>query len=177
MSFDVSGSVTGYKIYRKENDGKYKRVKTTKKAGIRTWKDTSVKKGIYYTYKVEPYFTSGGKTYKGEAVAATGVKLTGTLSKVSGVKVQKNKADNTVSWKKNRLAAGYKVYRKVGSGSYKLVKTTTSASFVDKSVQKGKKYTYKIKAYYKNYTYNNNTGKYTSKDVTSKYSKTVTVKR
>ena len=77
-------------------------------------------------------------------------------------------------------ATGYKVYRKVGVGTYKLVKTTTSSdtlSYKDTSVKKGKKYTYKVKAYYNNYTYNHSKGKYTYKAVNSVYSKIASVKR
>ena len=93
------------------------------------------------------------------------MKLTGSLARVTGLKASKQKSYNTVSWKKNSLATGYKVYRKTGSGSYKLVKTTSSASYKDSSVKKGKKYTYKIKAYYKNYTYSAEKKKYTYKTV------------
>ena len=84
-----------------------------------------------------------------------------------------------MTWGKVRTATGYKIYRKVGTGKYKLVKTTTSANTVtysDKNVKKGKKYTYKVKAYYKNYTLNS-AGKYVSKIVNSKDSKAVAVKR
>lgn len=107
----------------------------------------------------------------------TGTTAYGEISAVTGVRVTKNKTYNTVSWKKNSLATGYKVYRREGSGSYKLVKTTTAGSFNDKKVKKGKKYSYKIQVYYKNYTYNTSKKKYTSKTITGKYSKTVSVKR
>lgn len=100
-----------------------------------------------------------------------------SLSKVTGVKAKKNKSYNIIKWKKNSIATGYKVYRKEGSGSFKLIKTTSATSFKDKKVKKGKKYTYKIKAYYKNYTYDASKKKYTNKIVTSKYSKAVSVKR
>lgn len=100
-----------------------------------------------------------------------------SLSKVTGVKAKKKKPYNIIRWKKNSIATGYKVYRKEGSGSFKLIKTTSATSFKDKKVKKGKKYTYKIKAYYKNYTYNASQKKYTNKIVTSKYSKAVSVKR
>ncbi len=40
----------------------------------------------------------------------------------------------------------YKIYRKTGSGSYKLIGTTTSCSFKDTDVKAGKTYAYKVKA-------------------------------
>ena len=56
----------------------------------------------------------------------------------------------TVSWNKISGANGYKLYRATSrSGSYKLVKTTSSTSFTDRSLKKGKKYYYKLKAYRK----------------------------
>ena len=177
VSWNADGTAAGYKIYRKANGGAYKSVNTITSATTLNWTDTSVKKGTYYTYKVVPYITSNGTTSNGTGVVTSSVKLAGKIAKVTNVKVKKNTSYNTVSWKKNSLATGYQVYRKAGSGSYKLVKTTTSASYKDKSVSNGKKYTYKIKAYYKNYTYNANKGKYTSKNVTSIYSKIASVKR
>lgn len=177
VTWTANGTPTGYKIYRSANGGSYSLVKTITSGTTVSWKNTSAKKGTYYTYKVVPYVTSGTTTITGTGLTTSSVKLTGSLAKVTSVKAKKKSTYNNISWKKNSLATGYRVYRKVGSGSYKLVKTTTSASYKDKLVKKGKKYTYKIKAYYKNYTYDSTTGKYTSKNVNSKYSKTVSVKR
>lgn len=177
VSWNVSGTANGYYIYRKANGGSYKLVKTITAGSTLKWIDSGVKKGTYYTYRIVPYVVCDNQKYSGKEAVTGSLKLTGKLSTVTGVKGKKNKTYNTVSWKKNSLATGYKVYRKEGSGSYKLVKTTPSASYNDKKVKKGKKYTYKIKAYYKNYTYNANKKTYTSKTVTSGYSKTVSVKR
>ena len=176
VSWSVSGTANGYNIYRKSNGGSYQLVKTIGDGSVLSWTDTGVKKGTNYVYKVVPYIVSGSTT-NGKQATTSNVKLTGSLAKVTGVKASKKKSYNTVSWKKNSLATGYKVYRKTGSGSYILVKTTSSTSYKDKSVKKGKKYTYKIKAYYKNYTYSAKKKKYTYKTVYSKYSKTISVKR
>ncbi|MGN1165372.1 MAG: hypothetical protein ACI4S2_02955 [Lachnospiraceae bacterium] len=177
VSWNVSGEANGYYIYRKANGGSYKLVKTITAGSTLQWIDTSVKKGTYYTYRIVPYAVCDNQKYFGNGAVTASLKLTGKLSTVTSVKGKKNKTYNTVSWKKNSLATGYRVYRKEGSGSYKLVKTTSSASYNDKKVKKGKKYTYKIQAYYKNYTYNANKKTYTSKIVTSGYSKKVSVKR
>ena len=123
VSWSVSGSANGYYIYRKSNGASYKLIKTITSGSTLKWKDTGVKKGINYTYKIVPYVISSGKKQLGKASVTSSLKLTGKLSAVTGVKVKKNKTYNTVSWKKNSLATGYKVYRKEGSGSYKLVKT------------------------------------------------------
>ena len=177
VSWSVSNTADGYYIYRRANGDSYKLAATISSGSAMKWKDTTVKKGIFYTYKIIPYVVPGGEKCLGNEAVTSSLKLTGTLSPVTSVKVKKNKTYNTISWKKNNLAAAYKIYRKEGSGSYKLIKTTTSTSYNDKKVKKGKKYTYKIQAYYKNYTYNTTKKKYTSKTVVSKYSKTVSVKR
>ena len=54
----------------------------------------------------------------------------------------------TVKWTKVSGATGYKLYRATSkSGNYKLIKTTTSTYYTNKSLTKGKKYYYKVKAY------------------------------
>lgn len=177
VRWSVSGAANGYNIFRAANGGAYHLVTTIPSGSTLSWKDTGVKKGTNYTYKVVPYVISGGENCEGNGTVTRSIKLTGSISKVTGVKAKKNKSYNTIKWKKNSLATGYKVYRKEGTGSFKLIKTISSTSFKDKKVKKGKKYTYKIKAYYKNYTYNARKKKYTNKTVTSKYSKAVSVKR
>ena len=137
-----------------------------------------MKKGVNYTYKVKAYYKDyNGKYYYSNSSSTAKTKMTGSISAPSSVTAKKYSSYNKVTWKKVNNVVGYKVYRKVGSGSYKLVKTTTSTSFKDKSVKSGRKYTYKVKAYYKNYTYSSSKGKYTYKVVNSKYSKTSTVRR
>lgn len=73
-----------------------------------------------------------------------------TVKGLSVKSVKKKKI--MLSWKKASGASGYQIYRKSGSGSYKLVKTVKSAGttkWTDTSVKKGKKYTYKIRSYVK----------------------------
>lgn len=52
-----------------------------------------------------------------------------------------------LSWGKTISAKGYYIYRKVDSGSWKKVKTSSSCSWTDTSVKNGGRYTYKICAY------------------------------
>lgn len=177
------GGVTGaagYKIYRKANNGTFALVKKVQSGTTYSWKDQTVKKGTNYTYKVLAYYEDSlGKNYNSGYTKTVSAKLAGTIAKPGNVKVKKLTSSNKVTWGKIRTATGYKIYRKVGTGKYQLVKTTTSANtlaYNDKNVKKGKKYTYKVKAYYKNYTLNG-AGKYVSKDVNSVDSKVVTVKR
>lgn len=74
----------------------------------------------------------------------------------------------SLSWSKAKSAEGYKVYMKTGSGSYKLVKTTTSKSYKKTGLKSNTKYMFKVRAYKKSrskYLY----GKYSSaKSITTK---------
>ena len=71
------------------------------------------------------------------------------------------KSGVSLKWTKTAGAQGYIIYRKTGSGSYTKLKTekgVSNLSYVDKSAKKGKKYTYKVKAYYsKTYSAYSNT--------------------
>lgn len=72
-----------------------------------------------------------------------------SIGKVSGLKatVTGHKSIK-LTWKAVTDASGYKVYRATSAtGSYKLVKTTTSKSFTNTGLKAGTKYYYKVKAY------------------------------
>lgn len=72
-----------------------------------------------------------------------------------------------ITWKPTYNAAGYIVYRSTSkSGTYKNVGTTTSTTFTDKGLTKGKTYYYKVAAYVTS----------GSKKITSAYSNVASVK-
>lgn len=72
LSYTVDGkkytdAVTGYKVYRAaKKNGKYKLLKTIKKAGTLKYTDKKLKKGKKYFYKVRAYIKVEGKTYLGK---------------------------------------------------------------------------------------------------------------
>ena len=53
----------------------------------------------------------------------------------------------TFKWDAVSDANGYQIYRKVNSGKWKPLKTTTKTSYKDKAVKAGYKYSYTVKAY------------------------------
>lgn len=65
------------------------------------------------------------------------------------VSIQKSGSKSVkISWSKPYRALTYKVYRATSkNGEYKCIKTTSSSSYTDKTVKKGKRYYYKVKAY------------------------------
>ncbi len=73
----VSGA-SGYEIYRATSkNGQYKKVTTIKKGGTVSYKNTKLKKGKTYYYKVRAYRTVNGK------------KVYGAYSSVKSVKIKK----------------------------------------------------------------------------------------
>lgn len=149
ISWTGSYKATGYIIYRKSGDGSYKKLKKIKGATTTTYTDTSAKSGTTYTYKVIAYKTSGGKTKKSSYSSAKSVtylaagKISSLTNTSSGIKVK---------WSKVSKAAGYYVYRKTSSGSYKkiaTIKKNSTTSYTDKAVKSknGTTYTYKVVPY------------------------------
>ncbi len=70
---------------------------------------------------------------------------------VSKIKAKPQKTSITLSWKRNKKAKGYIIYRlNEKTGKYKKIKTITKnniLSYEDSSLKKGTEYKYRIKAY------------------------------
>ena len=157
------GKVTGtevYKVYRKTSkSGSWQYIGKTSST---SYTDKTAKKGTSYYYTVQAYSGSVKSSYNADGLSIrrlSAPKISSAVSQKSGV---------LVKWNKIAGAQGYVVYRQTGNGSYtKLatVKGISKISYVDKSAKKGKKYTYKVKAYYgSSYSAYSNT-----KSVTDKY--------
>lgn len=75
---------------------------------------------------------------------------TSPVKKPSTPKLSKTSVTNnaiTIKWNKVSNITGYQVYRKINSGKWKSVKTTTGTSYKDTNVKAGYKYSYTVKAY------------------------------
>ena len=127
-----------YVVYRSTSkNGTYKKVKTTTST---SWKDTGRTCGKTYYYKVRAY---NGKYGSYSSIKSGKAKP----NKVSGVSVTSGTNKATISWSKVSGATKYKVYRSTSkSGTYSLVKTTSSTSWTDTSVKNSKTYYYKVRA-------------------------------
>ncbi len=153
----VSGADT-YRVYRKTKSGDWKYLDSTSKTG---YTDKTAKSGTKYYYSVRARNEAGNSS------------LSSSLSKLyladPTLKTPKStKGGVSLKWTKTTGAQGYVIYRKTQDGSYKKLKTekgVSNLSYVDKSAKKGKKYTYKVKAYYsKTYSAYSDT-----KTITDKY--------
>lgn len=149
LKWKKNSGVTGYEIYRATSEtGKYKKVKTISKASTVTATLASYTGSKPYYYKIRAYKTISGKKVYGDYSA---VKTCGP-AKVSSVKASaKSGKKIKLTWKKTYNASGYEIYRATSKkGKYKKIKTITKAktvSYTNKSLKKGKKYYYKIRAY------------------------------
>ena len=153
--------VTGaekYNVYRKVSGGKYKYIGVTSKT---YYTDKTAKSGTKYYYAIR---AKGDDCISSQSASLSKLYLADPTLKTpssttSGVKL---------TWSKVTGAEGYIVYRKTGSGSYTKIKTekgVSNLSYTDSSAKKGKKYTYKVKAY-KSSTYSAYSN---AKAVTDKY--------
>ena len=65
VKWESKDNVTGYKIYRKTNNGSYKMIKTVKGSGKTSYTDRNIKAGKKYSYKVRAYKYVNGYACKG----------------------------------------------------------------------------------------------------------------
>ena len=136
----VNGAVK-YRVLRKgPGDTSWTKLAVTKKTA---YKDTTAVPGTEYRYTVQCVSSNGKKvtsSYDKNGVAVTHLLPAPVLKSVTaagtGVKI---------SWKKVSGAAAYKVLRKTGTGKWKTLAVTASASYRDTTVRNGKTYTYSVR--------------------------------
>lgn len=141
----VAGA-TGYEIWRYDSvTKKWARVKAISKQSTVSWKNTGLKTGRKYTYKICAVEGNNSSAFSATKAA------TPTLSKPAVSKLTAGKKCITVKWSKVTGASGYKIYRSTKKNSgYKVVKTVksgTTVSWKNTGLKKGTKYYYKVKAY------------------------------
>lgn len=147
-----NASATSVKISWKKVRGakKYNVMRSTKKTGgykvVKTtsslsYKNTGLKCGKTYYYKVKA--VSGSKS---SVSAAKSIKA--KPKKVSGLKASPSCTSISLSWSKSSGVSGYEVFRATSSkGKFSKIKTTSSVSYKNTSLSFGKKCYYKVRAY------------------------------
>lgn len=149
VSWSKNSSATNYVVQRsaEKANGKftaYKTIKTTKKATT-SLKNTGLKAGYIYKYRVKVKRTSNSVSNTSKGKTVTGVIKPDTPKKLI------NKSSTTssiqISWSKVAKATKYQVYRKAAKTKYKKLTTTASTSYTDKKIVTGKNYRYKVRAF------------------------------
>lgn len=121
------------------------------------WAEDDPKKGTYYLFVTAPYYKKYyykvvGISNKGEYSESKPVACTAKLSKpyISNWYVSANNKSAVIMWNRVPNATGYQLYRKEGSGSWKIIKTFKNKyQYKDKHIKAGKTYKYRIRAYKK----------------------------
>ena len=149
LRWNSNPGATGYEIYRKSGSS-YVRIKTITSSGITSYRNTGLKTGTTYYYKIRAISadTEGQKVQSNYASASVKpVPATPTVS----LKAGSRKA--TVKWSRVSGASGYQVVRSLKKSSgFRTAKTVTSGSrtyYVNKKLKKGKTYYFKVRAYRK----------------------------
>lgn len=145
-------SVDGYKIYRKTGKGKYRCIKTITEKSSSSFKDTSIKPGSSYTYRIRGYVSAKGKLYYSSYTNVKTAEVKMAKPKLKKVSVS-GKKKIKLNWKRDSKADGYYIYRssseKKNFRKIKNISKNKTVKWSDTNVKGGKTYYYKIRSYIK----------------------------
>ena len=150
VSWNKVAGANGYYVYRRQSGKSWSRIKIIASGSTISWQDKDIKALTSYIYAVRAYRTVNGKNILGGYTQSSTVISAPNLQKFDSLTVKSNGI--RLTWKAQKNADGYRIYRKTGNGSWKVIKTVTTGtqtSYRDKSVKKGTTYTYCIRAYVK----------------------------
>lgn len=147
VTWDSADGYDEYYVYRKNSSvGSWKYVGKVD-GSKRKFIDTSAEGGKRYYYTVKSKLNNKYSAYdsSGEStVFIAAPKLTKTYNTANSI---------ALKWTYSGNADSFMIYRKTGSGSWKLIKTVDGSKrvFYDGSTKRGTKYTYTVKATYNEY--------------------------
>ncbi len=145
ISWNKTKTVDVYKIYKKIGDGKWKGLKTVKN-NVSSFKDTAVLNGIKYSYRV---LAQDGENKSGYISAGTSVFYVDVPKNITLINNYYNGI--YVKWTEVPNTKIYRVYRKdTENKSWRLIGQTKNASYQDRNLVGGMKYTYTVRADGKN---------------------------
>jgi uncharacterized lipoprotein YddW (UPF0748 family) len=136
LSWKSSKGATKYIVYRATSEnGNYKKVKTTKDT---SYKQSNLKCGMTYYYKIVPYADSIPGKEKVIKAYTKPAEVTNLKAKVSGATIK-------LTWKKGKGASSYYIYRSTKKNSgFEKVGETNKTKYSDKNLMGGKTYYYRI---------------------------------
>lgn len=149
VTWDAIYYATAYKVYRAESaDGPFKLIKTTTSTSC---KNISAEAGKTYYYKVKAICDN-----RDADSVYSGIKSCSCILPAPVVTASLNSSNKPrLKWEPVEGAVSYMVYRSTtGSDPFKLMKTTTSTSYVNTSAKSGTTYYYKVRAVYSDTWYN-----------------------
>lgn len=144
VTWDAVPGATGYKVYWKKADGKYRYSAMTKTTDF---VKKNLSDGYAYTFKVVAYTDDGEETlYAAASKSAT----TYTLEKVRLISVKKAATKKVrISWENIPGETGYQISRSTKKSGTANVKSYAGTKMKEKTlaVSKNKTYYYKVRAY------------------------------
>lgn len=145
----VSGA-SGYRVYKYNTASKsYERVATISGGTTTSYNVSELGGATEYRFKVKAYKKVDGVVSWG--IASKEHRESTNPFKVRNVKISKKSTSVTLKWDKVSGATGYQLYRyNTSTKKFEKIQTirnNTTFSYTDKNWKKGKKYTYKIRAY------------------------------
>lgn len=143
LSWSKVTGATSYVVYRSTNGKTWTKVKITTATSYTV---TGLYSGTTYQFKVVAY-SNKIKTYGDYSSVVKGVT---TVGKVENLKASSRKKTSiTVTWDKERGAAGYVVYVSTDGKKWTKVTTTSKNSATASNLTKNKYYYFKVRAYSK----------------------------
>ena len=146
LSWNKVSDADGYVVMTSTGKG-WKTVKTIKKNSTTSYVYKKAELGKKYKFAVKAYKKADGKTVysKYNKVSIKAVPQSPTIN------AKATKGSVKVTWKKvSSVVTGYRVYRKTGKTWRRIgVVDRKTTNFRDKTVKKGKTYTYRVRAYRK----------------------------
>lgn len=138
LRWNVVDGATKYIVYVKSSGTDWKELYSGKNT---SYTASGLTLGKTYTFSVRAISGSGKSVKSAEADAkATFGAPSYSVKLESGTGIK-------ISWKAVSGAGSYRVYRRTNEGSWKLLKTTTSTSYVDTSGHSGTTYEYAVRAF------------------------------
>jgi uncharacterized repeat protein (TIGR02543 family) len=144
-SWSSVAGASGYQVYRATSSrGTYSLIKTTTSI---SYNNTGLTTNKTYYYKVRAYKLVGTtKSYGNFSTVVSAKPVPSAPTTVQAVPSSYNIVKT--SWSAVTGASGYQVYRATSStGTYSLIKTTTSTSYNNTGLATNKTYYYKVRAY------------------------------
>lgn len=147
LTWKKVSNASGYKIYRSTSKkGSYKLIKTITNGNTTSYKNSKLKTGQTYYYKVQAVGNTGGYEGVGKlsAIASGKSVLQTSITYVQSV----NSTRLKLAWKPVADATGYRIARSTSkNGKYTVIKEISSGkttTYTDTDVKAGKVYYYKV---------------------------------
>lgn len=149
ISWNKGKNASGYVIYRKKNDGSYKKIKTLNKGSFTTYVVSGLKEGNSYTFRICAYIKGRTGTMYGDWSDTASIRMeVSAPGKLRAYQVSKTKIK--VAWNKGTGRSGYQITMSTNNGPYKISKTIkkgSSTSTIVSGLKKGNTYRFQIRAY------------------------------